>query len=141
MSSILVVSGRNRGCHLVLDRRPAIAGREEACALQVLDELVSRRHFEVRYEETHGRYRLIDLHSANGVYLNGRVVDDSALLRDGDVIEIGNAKLLYTDEDLFDGAPGLDAFRHRGQRGRSTLVERESWRPPASEGETISGAA
>ena len=142
MASILVVSGRNRGSYLVLDRRPVLAGRAEVCNLQVLDDLVSRRHLEVRFEETHERYRIIDLHSANGIFLNGRILEDSALLRDGDVIEIGNSKLLYTDDDLFDGDTALESFKHRGQHRKSTLVGPDAWMPKSTgDSDTISGAA
>jgi ABC-type multidrug transport system ATPase subunit/pSer/pThr/pTyr-binding forkhead associated (FHA) protein len=49
--------------------------------------MVSRRHAEIRRQN--GKYRLIDLDSFNGTFLNGRRLVGPALLSDGDRIELG----------------------------------------------------
>jgi len=48
---------------------------------------ISRHHLEIRKES--GGYVLLDLDSGNGVYVNGQKVD-TAYLKDGDEIRIGN---------------------------------------------------
>ena len=50
---------------------------------------VSTRHAEIRCAES--RYLIVDLHSTNGTFVNGRQVPagDSVALRDGDVIAFG----------------------------------------------------
>jgi hypothetical protein len=56
-------------------------GRVETCALQLVDEKISRRHARIEY--TDGQWQLRDLGSANGSELNGKKID-VAPLKDGD---------------------------------------------------------
>src|SRR4029079_1661392 len=49
---------------------------------------ISRRHIEIRSEGK--TYRLVDLGSGNGVYVNGQKVEN-VILKDGDDIRIGEA--------------------------------------------------
>jgi len=74
-----------------------ILGRAPDCNLIIADRRVSRRHAEIcRQEEG---FILRDLGSTNGTWLNGRRLSTSVLLRDGDVIEIGGARLTFCDPD------------------------------------------
>ena len=59
------------------------------------DKLTSRRHATVRYEND--QYYLYDEHSANGTFVNGQQMDDSApyLLREGDHVGIGEHELVF----------------------------------------------
>ena len=50
-----------------------IVGRDDSCALQIVDPLVSRRH--AKFEFVDGRWRIRDLGSANGTVVNGKKVD------------------------------------------------------------------
>ena len=70
------VIGRSRSCHLIID-----------------DDLVSRRHARLTFEEP---LRLIisDLGSRNGVFVNGkRIGADARGLADGDIFTIGSEEL------------------------------------------------
>ena len=129
MASIIVVAGRSRGYYLQLEPKVTVVGREEGCDIQVLDDLVSRRHLEVRYDDDAQRYRLVDLQSANGVFISGRRVSD-VQLSDGDVIEIGDSRILYTDRNFADRESAMNFFKHRGEGGRDMLIQG----PPATEG-------
>lgn len=60
-----------------------IVGRDDSCALQIVDPLVSRRH--AKFEFVDGRWRIRDLGSANGTVVNGNKVD-IAWLEDGSSI-------------------------------------------------------
>jgi transcriptional regulator with GAF, ATPase, and Fis domain len=57
------------------------------------DDAMSRRHAEIRAH--HGRYRLHDLESRNGTYVNGKRVNGVHALEPGDVIRVGATLLLY----------------------------------------------
>ncbi|MEM1230757.1 MAG: FHA domain-containing protein [Pseudomonadota bacterium] len=74
-------------------------GRVETCALQLVDEKISRRHARVQY--LNGHWQLQDLGSANGTELNGEKVS-VATLKDGDQIHFypGGAPLLVRIEAL-----------------------------------------
>ena len=76
---------------------PAILGRAADCSVVIADRRASRRHAEVcRQEEG---FSLRDLGSTNGTWLNGHRLSVPALLRDGDVIEIGSARFTFRDPD------------------------------------------
>jgi pSer/pThr/pTyr-binding forkhead associated (FHA) protein len=70
------VIGRSRGSHIIID-----------------DDLVSRRHACLTYEEPL-RLMLRDLGSRNGVFVNGkRIGSESRGLADGDIFTIGSEEL------------------------------------------------
>jgi hypothetical protein len=70
-------------------------GREAGCELVIQDQRVSRKHAIVELVE--GQHLLRDLGSSNGTFLNGlRLSAGHAFaLREGDVVEIGNDRLVY----------------------------------------------
>jgi pSer/pThr/pTyr-binding forkhead associated (FHA) protein len=122
MPSLIVVSGPNEGTYHPLGRRTLVVGRDEAAGLQILDEEVSRKHLQIRQDEKTSKYFALDMKSANGVFINGRQIQGEALLEDGDTIQIGKSKLHFTTADYKDGSSALEAYRKRGERGKSTLV-------------------
>ncbi len=70
---------RFTGCFLV--------GRSSECDFQVLETCVSRNHLQIEFD---GEYwRLIDLDSSNGVYVNGARIREVQLL-DSATIELGS---------------------------------------------------
>jgi len=68
-----------------------VVGRLPECVVCLNDPLVSRMHLRIIVQ---GESVLVeDLHSANGVYLNGARVVSTAVLREGDRILIGTTEL------------------------------------------------
>src|SRR5262245_19028322 len=67
-------------------------GRDQSNPIRLHDTEVSRRHAEVRpVDDT---YRVIDLGSANGTYVNGQPIDQ-APLRPGDRLQLGQTVMLF----------------------------------------------
>lgn len=122
MPSIVIVSGPNEGDYYPLAKRPIVLGRDEALPVQVLDELVSRKHLQIRLDEKTGKHFAIDMKSANGVFVNGRKIASEVELHDGDEIEIGKSKILFTQQDFKDRQSAMNHWRSRGERGKSTLI-------------------
>lgn len=92
-SAMLVVKrGPNVGSTFVLDRPVMAAGRHPASDIFLDDITVSRRHAEFRSEN--GEFRVVDQGSLNGTYHNREAVD-SAVLADGDVIQVGKFRLVF----------------------------------------------
>lgn len=92
-SAMLVVKrGPNVGAKFVLNEPVMNAGRHPASDIFLDDITVSRRHAEFRSES--GEFRVVDLGSLNGTYLNRGAVD-SAVLANGDVLQIGNFRLVF----------------------------------------------
>src|SRR5262245_44969722 len=96
MPSLVIRNVPEGARYLPLDTDVFSIGRSADNDLVLSDALVSRRHSEIlrRGEE----YRVRDLRSANGTYVNGLRVE-SALLQDGDELLIGQTALLFESAD------------------------------------------
>ena len=100
-----------------------VVGRDEACDIQVLDEKISREHMQLRFDEESKRFHVSDMKSTNGVVLNGQPISEESQLKDGDTMTIGQSKLFFSVKDFLDADAALSHFKHRGQRGKSTLIQ------------------
>lgn len=69
-------------------------GRHADNELMVADPSISRFHAEIRHDMSN-RYVIRDLDSLNGVYVNGRKAR-SAVLGNGDLVELGDVTLKFT---------------------------------------------
>ncbi len=75
-----------------IDKRVVVLGRSQDCDFQLADPNVSRRHAEVRQEET--SFWIVDLGSTNGLEVNGRRLRQSKL-EDGDRITLGSTEVVF----------------------------------------------
>jgi len=125
MASIIVASGNQKGEHLPLGRRVSVVGRGEALSLQILDDLVSRKHLRIYFDQATKKYRAEDMKSKHGVFINSRRITDQAILCDGDEILIGNTTLLFTDKDFDDSESALSHYKKAGERKRETRTHTE----------------
>jgi pSer/pThr/pTyr-binding forkhead associated (FHA) protein len=92
-SAVLVVKrGPNAGSRFLLDRPVTSAGRHPNSDIFLDDVTSSRRHAEFRREN--GTFRIVDLDSLNGTYVNRQPVE-SAVLANGDEIQLGKFRLLF----------------------------------------------
>ena len=80
-----------------LDGEQFTVGRTEDCEIHVRDSEMSRRH--ARLERDGAAWRVVDLGSTNGVFVNGALVQ-SAPLEDGDVLRVGTTLFRYFGEGL-----------------------------------------
>jgi pSer/pThr/pTyr-binding forkhead associated (FHA) protein len=69
-------------------------GRGFACAIQLTDPTISRRHALFRYAE--GAWYIQDQGSKSGTFVNGKKIQ-AARLSPGDSIEIGDTKLIFQE--------------------------------------------
>jgi hypothetical protein len=83
-------AGAPRTYQLMLEE--TVIGRSSQATLCVESTLISRRHMAVR--RAGAEFRVVDLDSANGLYLNG-VKAHSAVLHEGDAIQIGDVVFVY----------------------------------------------
>jgi EAL domain-containing protein (putative c-di-GMP-specific phosphodiesterase class I) len=75
-----------------IDRTPFTLGRNESCDYQILSSRVSREHAEIAREgET---YRVRDLKSTNGTFVNGERIDEHRLA-DGDLVVIADVHFSF----------------------------------------------
>ncbi len=88
------VDGPGEPSRVVLDRDVIALGRALNNDIRLDNEGVSRNH--ARLVRTDDEYMVEDLDSRNGIYLNGLQVH-SAVLRDGDEVQIGDFVFHYQE--------------------------------------------
>ena len=102
---LIVISAKSTAgigrMHKLDKAQEVILGRSTECQLQVDDDGISRRHARVGIDQN-GQFRVVDLGSTNGTYVNGVRVD-AVVLKDGDKIQIGsNTVLRFSLQDQMD---------------------------------------
>src|SRR3984957_7263323 len=105
-SALLVVKrGPNAGSRFLLDQPTTSAGRHPDSDIFLDDVTVSRRHAEFRLETD--EFQVVDVGSLNGTYVNREPVD-SAVLANGDEVQIGKFRLVFLTGPKVgeDGGPG-----------------------------------
>lgn len=124
MASITIVSGPKTGDYYPLGKRTMVIGRDEACPVQITDDRVSRRHLQIRFDESKSQYIALDMKSANGTWVNGRQLTGEIALVDNDEITLGESKLVFTLKDFPDRQSAMNHYKERGQRIQPTIQQR-----------------
>jgi pSer/pThr/pTyr-binding forkhead associated (FHA) protein len=102
-----------------------VIGRDEALLIQILDDLVSRKHMQIRFDKETSRYHALDMKSKHGVFINGRRISQETVLAEADQILIGETTLLFTDQDFDSRESALSHFKKVGERMRPTHIDQE----------------
>lgn len=89
-----VIEGEDQDRSYEFSRERVVLGRGDANVV-LKDAKVSRRHAEI---ELIGGYTpvLRDLTSANGTYVNGKRVEESVELKDGDRVRVGDTVIKFS---------------------------------------------
>lgn len=104
MAKLVVNPSSANRREIALGRTLVSIGRDPSNDLVLPDAMVSRRHAVI--ECRGAQYYLRDCNSSNGSVVNGDRVSEKGL-RDGDLVAIGSARLLFREElDLTEGALG-----------------------------------
>lgn len=72
-------------------------GRASDCTIPIRDRFLSRKHAEIVFDS--GAFRVRDCGSVNGTMLNGTKIIDSAILRPGDRILLGDSEVVFDSAD------------------------------------------
>jgi hypothetical protein len=103
--SFNILEGAGRGTTRPLASALMIVGRSRNADFQIEDDMVSRRHLEVRVE---GEAVFVENKSTQGSLLNGKPLVGVVSLNPGDIIEVGHTKLRY-EETAEQPGPAPDA--------------------------------
>jgi len=137
MASLIVTNGKQEGSYYPLGRRTNVIGRDEALPIQILDNMVSRKHVQIRFDATVRQYFAYDMKSRNGVYVNNRRIEGETAIKDGDIITIGLTTILFLDKDFKDRDSALLHYKKVGERMRvTTYGPRQFEQGPVGPGET-----
>lgn len=91
---LVIRSGDRSGERFTLRSGIVDVGRHPDSAICLDDVTVSRRH--ARIDNDNGQYRIEDLGSLNGTYINQQRID-SETLRHGDELQIGKFRMVFFD--------------------------------------------
>jgi uncharacterized RDD family membrane protein YckC len=108
MAKLIVNPTSSSRREISLARTLVSIGRDPSNDLVLPDAMVSRRHAVIEYRGS--QYYLRDCNSSNGSLVNGDRVSERNL-RDGDLVAIGTARLLFRD-DLHDEEAGAKVVQH-----------------------------
>ena len=92
MASLFVIQGADQGKRFEFLTGPVALGRDNSNSVRLHDTEVSRRHAELRLERE--GYRIVDLGSANGTFVNGQPVEQTPL-QSGDRVQLGQTVMLF----------------------------------------------
>ena len=125
MASIIVMTGEQKGDYYPLGQRPNVIGRAENLPIQILDERVSRKHMKIFYDEDQKAHFVSDMKSKHGILVNGIRIssEGSKLLKEDDILTIGNTSLLFTSKDFENRESALTHFKKAGERDRPTIIQ------------------
>lgn len=94
---LVVVRGVGTGNKILLNRSETTIGRADEVDVRLAKAGVSRRHAVV-HQLGEEQFRLTDLQSTNGTFVNGERIQDT-LLKDQDLIAIGESRLKFIAAD------------------------------------------
>jgi diguanylate cyclase (GGDEF)-like protein len=101
---LILYSGDDQGRRLALDRASMALGRAPDCELPIDNPAISRRHAELLVDGD--RVTLRDLGSVNGSFVNDQRLRAPTVLKDGDLVRLGNVLLKFYERQ------SLDALLH-----------------------------
>jgi len=105
-----VLCGNDTGMRVPLTRADVTIGRTIDSDLCLHDSKISRCHVRIdrvgAADPSSGHYRLTDLESTNGTFVNNRPVRGTVELADGDKILIGQTVLKFSLEDEVESRSG-----------------------------------
>ncbi len=134
MASLFVIEGADQGKRFELPPKVTALGRDGSNPIRLHDNEVSRRHAELRPVDE-CTFRIVDLGSANGTFVNGQPIDQ-ARLHGGDQIRLGRTILLYSEGPVPAGrdlTARVDLLSKASPEDRSAIVRSI----PAAEGSRV----
>ncbi len=93
-------------------------GRSSNNDVNINDPLVSRTHCQI-IQDDNGNFRLIDVNSKNGTFVNGERRHGEVYLKSSDIVRIGNSTL-----------PWQTYFRHTNTVGPQPQPQPYTYQPP-----------
>ena len=105
---LVVIYGVDLGKKHELYEAQMIIGRSSKADIQIDQESVSRSHARITHGE--GHFRIVDLGSTNGTFVNDVAVDEK-VLKDGDLIKIGRTIFKYLAGSNIENAYHEEIYR------------------------------
>lgn len=133
---LICLSGPDTGQEYELKRERILIGRSSGQDIVLNDPYASRQHAEIHRVDN--AYRVHDLGSKNGIYVDGRRLGEKATawLEDGMEIQFASTRFRFQDPSVTITAPSLIAVQEPALRvnptTRQVYVDGELLDPPLS---------
>lgn len=105
-AELIITSGAHSGHHIPLPGSKCIIGRERDCHFRPDDDMISRHHCVIRFDGI--TYRIRDLGSRNGTFVNGRQIKSDVVLVPDDRIRVGTMTMHISLSAQSDAAANLN---------------------------------
>lgn len=116
MATLFIASGPQDGSYFPLGKKTLVLGRDEGLMGQVRDANVSRKHASIRFDAVSESYRIADMGSKNGTFINDEKISAEQRLNTNDLVRLGDTLLLFVEDDFEGDDNALNFYRERGQR-------------------------
>ncbi|MCI0332116.1 MAG: FHA domain-containing protein [Planctomycetes bacterium] len=87
---LIVLAGAKQGLEIPLKKDKFLIGRAKECSLRAGSEAISRRHCAIVRKD--GSWKVRDLGSRNGTYVNDTRIAEEVALKPGDELRVGPLK-------------------------------------------------
>lgn len=98
---VVILSSDNLGKSFLIDREEILIGRDPSCDIRLEDPLISKVHSRITVEED-TIFRIEDLGSTNGTYVNKKRLSKPAQLYYSDRIVLGSTIFRFFIEERLD---------------------------------------
>jgi len=128
-ASLIVLSGWEIGRELLLKGEEIVIGRALSAEITIDHQSISRRHCRIaRLEDDENeRFRISDMGSTNGTFVNSVKVD-SALLTNGDRIQVGDVVMKFLVQDNVDAQYFREIHRQIHHDPHTGLLKLDAFR-------------
>ncbi len=101
MSKLICTAGLNHGDEFPVMQGVNVIGRNDrSCQVSLFDKKISHKHCQIVRE---GKNCVLeDAGSRNGTFLNGKIITKRSIIKPGDVIVLGETKLVYSEKPVGD---------------------------------------
>ena len=94
---VRVLAGKNEGKDYIISRPMTVLGRDERADVPLFgDPALAPQHAAIKQEGN--RHYLLDGGTSTGSVVNGQRIQAQQLLRDGDMIQLGQVRLLFREK-------------------------------------------
>ncbi len=94
---VRVLAGKNEGKDYIISKPMSILGRDERADVPLFgDQMLAPQHAAIKQEN--GRHWLYDGGTQGGSVVNGQRVDEKMLLKDGDMVQLGQVRILFREK-------------------------------------------
>jgi predicted component of type VI protein secretion system len=133
--TLVVRDGPQAGLRVTLTGEMIVVGRDATCDMVLAERQVSRQHIQIK--RAGENFRVVDLDSKNGTWLNGKALKGDASLQNGDQIDLAQVvRLVFVaseaTEPIAPDVMGAATRLHLDRDARRVFIGPHEVDPPLS---------